>query len=79
MKIEKSKTAVDILTGTLSGEGVLTSKKTLGEIPHLFLDRDALSSMDPETVVYSVECHEAVAAGTQGGLFFGTASAARKR
>ena len=74
MKIEKAKTAVAISTGALSGDGVVTSKKTLGEIPHLFLDRDALSSMDPETVVYYVECHEAVAAGTQGGLFFGTST-----
>ena len=74
MKIEKAKTAVAISTGALSGDGVVTSKKTLGEIPHLFLDRDALSHMDPETVVYSVECHEAVKEGTPGGLFFGTST-----
>lgn len=72
--IEKAKNTVNAATGALSGDGVAASGKKLGQIAHLFRDRDALSRMDPETVVYSVECHEAVAAGTPGGLFFGTST-----
>lgn len=72
MKIEKSKTTVDVATGTLSGDCVASSEKKLSQVAHLFRDRDALSLMDPDTVVYAVECHEAVREGTPGGLFFGT-------
>lgn len=74
MMIEKSKTRVNVPTGAISGEGVAASEKKLEQIAYLFRDRDALARMDPETVVYSVECHEAVAAGTPGGLFFGTST-----
>ena len=74
MKIDKCKTYVDVMTGALSGDGVVASQKKLGQVSHLFRDTDALSVMDPETVVYSVESHEAVAAGTAGGLFFGTST-----
>ena len=74
MKIDKCKTHVDVLTGSLSGDGVVASQKKLGQVAHLFRDRDALEGMDPDTVVYTVQSHEAVAAGTAGGLFFGTST-----
>ncbi len=74
MKIEKAKTTVNVATGALFGDDVVTSEKKLGQITHLFRERDALARMDPDTVVYSVECHEAVGAGTPGGLFFGTST-----
>ena len=74
MIIDICKTHVDVTTGSLSGDGVSTSDKKLCQIAHLFRDRNALSRMDPEIVVYSVQCHEATAAGTAGGLFFGTST-----
>lgn len=74
MRIENSTAGCEILTGALSGEGCLSSQKKLSQIPHLFKDQKALANMDPETVVYSVQSHEAVAAGTEGGLFFGTST-----
>lgn len=74
MKTDKCKTHVDVTTGALSGDGVVSSSKRLGQLAHLFSDSEAVSRMDPDTVVYSVECHEAVATGTAGGLFFGTST-----
>ena len=74
MKIQKCPSKCEILTGALSGAGCLSSQKKLSQIPHLFKDQAALASMDPETIVYSVQSHEAVAAGTEGGLFFGTST-----
>ena len=74
MKFENSTAGCEILTGALSGKGCLSSQKKLSQIPHLFRDQAALANMDPEPVVYSVQSHEAVAAGTEGGLFFGTST-----
>ncbi len=74
MKTEKSSSRVDVRTGKLSGEGVVSSVRTLGQTGGLFSDKAALSAADPDTVVYSVESHEATEAGTRGGLFFGTST-----
>ena len=74
MEAKKSGKYVDILTGKLSGKDVKSSDKKLGQIGWLFHNKAALEASDPEKVVYHVESHEEVEAGTPGGLFFGTST-----
>jgi len=59
-------------TGALTGENVERTTRHLKDLPDLFEDCAAWKAMDPERVAYNVECHFPVAAGTAGGLFFGT-------
>ena len=74
MELQKSPVTYELLSGALSGAGCLSSHKKLSQVTHLFADQTALAKMDPETIVYSVQSHEAIPAGTAGGLFFGTST-----
>jgi glucose-6-phosphate isomerase len=51
---------------------VRSSVKKLGQLKGIFADEPAWQQLDPETVVYRVWWWEPVAAGTSGGLFWGT-------
>jgi glucose-6-phosphate isomerase len=58
-------------TGSMSGEPVMRSTKTLGQMGALFHDRDAVAKLDPTTPLYSVAWWAPVPAGTVGGLYWG--------
>ncbi len=64
-------TFVDWVSGTIRGEGVEESVKTLAQLPGLFHDEAAWRSMDPETEIYRVRSWKPVPEGTTGGLFWG--------
>jgi glucose-6-phosphate isomerase len=64
-------TFVDWNCGTISGEGIEESVKTLGQLPGLFYDEAAWQAMSPETEVYRVRFWRPVPDGTTGGLFWG--------
>lgn len=65
-------TCVDWLTGRMSGGSVQGFVRKIGQLGGIFGDQNAWSSMDPETVVYSVQWQEPVAQETEGGLFWGS-------
>src|SRR6185503_21217887 len=62
------------IKGELEGKNVVRSVKTIGQLKNIFKDEAARAAMPPSTVVYEVEALLPVAAGTEGGLFFGTTS-----
>lgn len=64
-------TLVDWTSGTLGGEGVEESVKTLAQLPGIFQDEVAWRNMDPATEVYRVQFWKPVPDGTLGGLFWG--------
>ena len=68
MGISGSPILCDWRAGTLAGEAVRQSTKTLGQLPGLFRDESARQRLDPETLVYRVQFWEPVHAGTEGGL-----------
>jgi len=55
----------------LSGEGVRTSERKLGEIKDIFKDRQAAEKMDPQTPAYRVASFEPMEQGTRGGIYMG--------
>jgi glucose-6-phosphate isomerase, archaeal len=62
----------DFTTGTLSGEGISVIKRSVRDLDGMFHDSAAQSSMDPDTLVYSVQLHQPVQLGLEGGLFWGS-------
>lgn len=58
-------------SGLLAGQEVESSAKTLGQIRHLFSDQEAAGRMPSDTELYRVNAYKPVAAGTEGGLFWG--------
>jgi glucose-6-phosphate isomerase len=64
-------TFVDWISGTISGEGIEESIKTLAQLQGLFHDEAAWRSLDPGTEVYRVRFWKPVPEGTNGGLFWG--------
>ncbi len=67
-------TIVDLTSGILSGADVSESVKTLKNLQGIFEDENARAALPQETVVYAVQSHQTVEAGTPGGLFFGTSN-----
>jgi glucose-6-phosphate isomerase len=63
---------IDWMTGSMHGAAPQHSVKKLGQLDGVFRDREAWQSMNPETVVYSVEWQEPVPQETPGGLFWGS-------
>jgi glucose-6-phosphate isomerase len=55
----------------MTGEPVLESSKTLGDLRKLFHDADACARLDPTCVIYRVRSWTPVSPGTEGGLFWG--------
>jgi glucose-6-phosphate isomerase, archaeal len=58
--------------GELEGKNVIHSIKKIDQLKNIFRDEAARAAMPPSTIVYEVTAHLPVAAGTEGGLFFGT-------
>ena len=71
MAVHPSVAAIDWSTGSLQAPNLRTSEKKLGQLRAVFHDQQSWQKMDPETVVYRVWWWEPVAAGTEGGLFWG--------
>jgi glucose-6-phosphate isomerase len=63
---------VDWLTGNILGMPVQRTVRKLGQLSGVFSDRKIWQSMNPETVVYSVQWQEPVPQETRGGLFWGS-------
>jgi glucose-6-phosphate isomerase, archaeal len=56
----------------LPNADVRETVKTLGQLEKIFLDEDARSTMNQDTVVYRVQAWCPVAEGTEGAQFWGT-------
>src|ERR1700761_9144177 len=65
-------TRIDWPAGKMHGSAVQTLVKKAGQLGGIFEDRNSWSTMDPETLVYSVEWQEPVPQQTEGGLFWGS-------
>lgn len=63
---------VNCSTGELSGKDIIESVKNLSALKGVFEDQDEFNYMDPNTLVYRVQCQFKEQEGTEGGLFFGT-------
>jgi glucose-6-phosphate isomerase len=63
---------MDFATGALSGEGVEELSRTIADLAGVFGDEAARLALAPSTLIYRVQSHLPVAAGTEGGLFWGT-------
>ena len=63
---------LNIAAGIFKGANLAESSKTIGQLTGLFWDEGARQKMDQSQLVYSVQAHFPVPAGTAGGLFFGT-------
>jgi glucose-6-phosphate isomerase len=55
----------------LTGEEVVKSCRTLGDLSGVFEDDTAFALLSAETLVYEVYSHLPVSEGTPGGLYFG--------
>ncbi|MGO8720879.1 MAG: glucose-6-phosphate isomerase family protein [Acidobacteriaceae bacterium] len=63
--------SIDWTSGALTGADVQTSTKTLGEIRSIFSDREAAGRIPANLEIYRVQAYTPVAAGTEGGLYWG--------
>jgi glucose-6-phosphate isomerase len=63
--------SIDWTNGALTGADIHTSIKTLGELRSLFADREAARRMPADLEIYRVQAYTPVAAGTEGGLYWG--------
>lgn len=66
-------TLFDGRVGSLTGEGVSRTVRRLKDLAGVFADERAFAGMDPETVVYEVDTHDACGE-VEGGLYFGVSS-----
>ena len=55
----------------LKGEGVVKSRKTLGELAGIFENQDAYSQLPLDQLAYEVYSYLPEREGTPGGLYFG--------
>ena len=62
---------LNLETGAITG-AVKQSERRIGDLAGVFADEAARAAMDPQTVVYRVQMHDAEREGTPGGLLFGT-------
>jgi glucose-6-phosphate isomerase, archaeal len=62
----------DFSTGILSGEGITEIRRSLRDLAGVFRDSVAQTTMDPNTLVYSVQLYQPVQEGLEGGLFWGS-------
>lgn len=64
-------TRLNLETGAITG-AMKQSERRLCDLAGVFADEAARAAMNPETVVYRVQMHDAEKEGTPGGLLFGT-------
>ena len=74
MEITHTNVFLDIASGLLKGDEIITSKKKLGQLKGIFKDEATRASMDQNITVYSVQAWMPVNEGTSGGLFFGNST-----
>lgn len=72
LRVDRSHLQIDRTGGHLTGVGIDTSIRRLGELAQLFDNEDAFQSLDQSQVVYRVEAFKPIPQGTPGGLYFGT-------
>jgi glucose-6-phosphate isomerase len=58
----------------MKGEPIIYQLRQLKDLAGIFLDQKAVSEMNPESPVYSVQSWMPVREGTPGGLFFGAST-----
>ena len=63
---------VHLNTGELSGEGVKSTIRTIGDLGGIFRDEKARQVFDSNAIVYRVQAFFPVREGVEGGLFWGT-------
>jgi glucose-6-phosphate isomerase len=63
--------SMDWSNAHFTGRGLETSRRTLGELGSYFHDQEALSQMQPGTLLYEVQSYQPLHEGTEGGLFWG--------
>ncbi len=61
----------DFRTGKIAGQGIAEIKRTLGDLKGVFRDEQACASLNPATLVYTVQLFQPIEEGTEGGLFWG--------
>ena len=59
-------------TGLREGPGMVTVRRTLGDLAGVFADEAARCALPADRLAYLVVAHYPVPEGTAGGLFFGT-------
>jgi glucose-6-phosphate isomerase, archaeal len=74
LKITRTPVKINLDDFMLTGEPVINQTRRLKDLPGFFGDRESLSRLDPETIVYSVQAWMPVAEGTKGGLYFGVST-----
>ena len=62
---------VDWATGVVQGPEIQSSRKTIGQLQNLFLDRATAKKLPTDLLVYTVQWWSPVPEGTEGGLFWG--------
>ena len=73
MSIDRvSKYKFNIGDSVLYGTDTITTQKTIGDLKDVFQNEGERSTMNQESIVYSVSLLQPVKAGTIGGLFIGT-------
>lgn len=65
---------IQLETGMLEGEGIITSQKHLSDLTGVFENEDERSRMDQSLPVYRVQAYMPVDNGIPGGLFFGNST-----
>jgi glucose-6-phosphate isomerase len=74
LQILKSPVELSLNDYAISGEPVVNQIRLLEDVSGIFLNQEALSEINPETPVYSVQSWLPVQEGTPGGLFFGVST-----
>ncbi len=74
MEITPASVFLDIASGLLKGDRIITSEKKLSQLKGVFKDETIRASMDQNIIAYSVQAWMPVKEGTPGGLFFGNST-----
>ena len=72
MRPVSAEVRLDWPNGIVHGFEIRKSVTRLGQLNGIFQDQAAWHAMNPDTVVYSVQCHQPVHPETTGGLFWGS-------
>jgi glucose-6-phosphate isomerase, archaeal len=72
LSINAPSNSLELAKWLLAGKSIAANEKRLKHLVGVFSDNDQFQKMNPDTLVYSVQCHMPVPEGTSGGLFFGT-------
>lgn len=74
LQILKSPVELALNSFAMKGEPIIQQVRSIKDIAGIFLDQDAMSAMNPEMGVYSVQSWLPVEEGTPGGLYFGVST-----